>query len=94
MNVRVEYTGQLPSVLGRATDTVVLPSAANLATLLEHLAATGPTVLQAHLRSADGTWRSSLLIGVNGTAHSARLAEAVPLNEGDVVTLLPPIGGG
>lgn len=94
MNVHVEYTGQLPTVIGRAHEVVLLPDGATLAALLEHLAAWGSASLQTHLRSDDGRWRTSLLIAVNGCAHSARLAETVLLNDGDVVTLLPPIGGG
>lgn len=94
MNIRVEYTGQLPAVLGRAQEAVLLPDGATLIALLEHLSAHGPASLRSHLRSDDGHWRASLLIAVNGRAHSARLAETVSLTDGDLVTLLPPIGGG
>lgn len=94
MNVRVEYTGPLPSSLGRTMDSVTLPAEATVATLLEHLETQGGDTLRAHLRSGGGHWQPSLLVAVNGFAHSARLAETVSLKDGDVVTLLPPIGGG
>lgn len=94
MNIRLEYTGQLQSLLGRATDTILLPAEATIATLLEHLATQGSDPFRTHLRSHSGHWQPSLLVAVNGVAHSARLAETVTLNDGDVVTLLPPIGGG
>lgn len=94
MNVRVEYTGQLQSALGRTMDHVPLPAESTVATLLEHLATHGNDLFRTHLCSHVGHWQPSLLVAVNGVAHSARLAETVTLNDGDVVTLLPPIGGG
>ncbi len=94
MNVSVEYTGQLQSALGRAMDRLVLPAEATIAVLLEHLESLGGDTLRLHLRAGGGHWQPSLLVAVNGCAHSARLAETVSLREGDVVTLLPPIGGG
>jgi molybdopterin converting factor small subunit len=47
-----------------------------------------------YLIAPGGGLQPSLLVAVNNRAISTREALAVPINSGDVVTLLPPIAGG
>jgi molybdopterin converting factor small subunit len=46
------------------------------------------------LLNEAGQAQSSLLMVVNDAAVSAREAASLPLKDGDVVLLLPPIAGG
>jgi molybdopterin converting factor small subunit len=93
MKLRVQYTAQLRTAVGRAADEVELPDGSSLAALVHHLAEkladAGP-----HLTTADGQIHRSLLVVVNDAAVTARDAATAYLREGDVVTLLPPIAGG
>ena len=93
MNVRVQYTAQLRTTVGRSEDEVELPEGSSLATLVGHLAERldGANL---HLISADGQIHRSLLAVVNDSAVTARDAARVALRSGDTVILLPPIAGG
>lgn len=94
MRLHVEYTGQLQAALGRAAEDVHLPPGATIAALLENLEQREQLRAGSHIRAATGVWQAGLLVGLNGTALAARQAASIALNDGDVVTLLPPIGGG
>ena len=94
MKLRVQYTAQLRSLIGRLEEEVELPEGSSLAALLDHLAVRlgeGPAV---HLRTAGGQIARNLLVVVNDSAKSAHEASATMLQPGDVVLLLPPIAGG
>jgi molybdopterin converting factor small subunit len=93
MKLRVQYSAQLRSAIGRTEDEVEQPEGSSLEALIHHLAAAcegaGP-----HLISADGQVHRSLLIVVNESPVAARNAAAIILRAGDIVALLPPIAGG
>jgi molybdopterin converting factor small subunit len=93
MRIRVQFTAQLRTAVGRTADEVELPDGSSLAVLVRHLAenleGAGP-----HLVSADGQIHRSLLVVVNDSAVTVRDAAAAALRDGDAVTLLPPIAGG
>jgi MoaD family protein len=93
MKVRVQYTAQLRTALGRPEDEVELREGSNLAELLEHLTVKLDGAA-AHLVSADGRIHRSLLVVVNDAALPSHDASNTRLRSGDVVTLLPPIAGG
>jgi len=94
MRLRVEYTAQLRSVLGRSAEEIDMPAGSSLAELLAHLAAVVCREAAPHLLTDAGKLQSSLLIAVNKAAVSARDAANVSIRSGDVVALLPPIAGG
>jgi sulfur-carrier protein len=93
MRLRVEYTAQLRTVLGRSEEEIDLPEGSSLAELLVHLASVVCREAAPHLLTAAGM-QSSLLVAVNKAAVPAREAGGVSIQAGDVVTLLPPIAGG
>lgn len=93
MKLRVKYTAQLRTAIDRAEEVVELPAESRVTELLAHLAGLHQAG-QPHLQCASGDVPAGLLIVVNESAVSARDASSVRLNEGDVVTLLPPIAGG
>lgn len=94
MRLRVQYTAQLRTVVGRAEEEIELPEGSNLAELLAHVASEMGRDAAGYLIAPGGGLQPSLLVAVNNRAISTREALAVPINNGDVVTLLPPIAGG
>lgn len=94
MKLRVQYTAQLRSAVGRPHDEIELPEGSSLAALLKHLASNLDEAAAAHVIAPSGGFRPSLLIVVNDSAASIHAAAATELKHGDVVLLLPPIAGG
>ena len=93
MKLRVQYTAQLRTAVGRAEEDVELPEGSTLSELLAHLATRGRDVA-VHLVTDVGAAQPSLLMAVNSAAVPAHAAAATPIKCGDVVTLMPPIAGG
>jgi MoaD family protein len=93
MKLRVQYTAQLRSAIGRPEAEIELPEGSSVAMLLGHLAKNFDGTAS-HLLSADGQPHRSLLIVVNDAALATHDAPNTVLRCGDVVTLLPPIAGG
>ncbi len=94
MRLRVQYTAQLRTVVGRTDDDIELAEGSNLAEVLVHLASVLHREAAPFLLTAGGELQPSLLVAVNKTAFSACDARGVLVSAGDVVTLLPPIAGG
>ena len=94
MRLRVQYTAQLRTVVGRAEEEINLPEGSNLAELLMYLASETRREAAEYLLDSGGGLQPSLLVAVNNRAISACEARAVTMNTGDIVTLLPPIAGG
>ncbi len=98
MTLRVEYTGQLRSAIGRSEDRVELPDGATVAALLVHLAEQVSVAARAHLvhqsGQQSGQIQRSLLVAVNGLALAGGQSASVVLQHNDCVVLYPPIGGG
>ena len=93
MKVRVCYTAQLRTALGRTEEEVELPSGSSLQALLVHLAERHPAAA-AHLLAEPGRPRPSLLCAIKDAAIPIQHAAVTILNPNDIVTLLPPIAGG
>jgi len=94
MKIRVQYTGQLRSAIGRAEDDLELPEFATLPHLLRDLAARLGEGAASHLATAAGDVPCGLLIVRNGTAIASSEAGKTVLTCGDTIALLPPIAGG
>ncbi|HUE75043.1 MAG TPA: MoaD/ThiS family protein [Pirellulaceae bacterium] len=94
MNVRVGYSAQLRTSIGRAEEDVELEAGSTLAALIEYLAARLDDAGKGHLVTPEGQIRASLLIVVNEAVTAADAAKSTILKSGDVVLLLPPIAGG
>ncbi|MGE0756979.1 MAG: MoaD/ThiS family protein [Pirellulaceae bacterium] len=94
MRLRVQYTGQLRTVIGHTEEHVDLPEGSDLTILLSHLASRHGEGTRPHLLAANGGVQPGLMVVVNGRAHSARDAESRVLNAEDTVLLMPPIAGG
>jgi len=94
MRLRVQYTAQLRTVVGRPEEEIELPEGSNLAELLAHIASEMCREAARYLLAPGGGLQPSLLVAVNNRAISTCEARAVSINSGDVVMLLPPIAGG
>jgi molybdopterin synthase sulfur carrier subunit len=94
MKLRVRYTAQMRTVVGRSEDEIELPEGSSLAHLLIHLAQQLGHEAHCHLLSGGGEAHCSLLIVVNDSAVASHQTSTTALHPGDVVTLLPPIAGG
>jgi molybdopterin synthase sulfur carrier subunit len=94
MKVRVQYTAQLRTAIGRSEEEAELPDGSTLAGLLSHLAARHNHVATCHLFTPTGQKQKSLLVVVNESAVTAHQSDSIILRAGDVVALLPPIAGG
>lgn len=94
MKLRVQYSAQLRTAVGRPHDELDLPDGSSLAALLDHLADSLDEAASAHLFVPGGGFRPGLLIVVNDLAAPVHAAATTKLRHGDVVLLLPPIAGG
>jgi MoaD family protein len=93
MKLRVQYTAQLRTAVGRPEDEVDLPVGSNLAGLIDQLSQRLDGVAS-RLIAPAGRLDRNLLVVVNGHAIAWPDALATELQDGDVVLLLPPIAGG
>lgn len=94
VHLRVQYTGQLRTVAGCGEEQIELPDGSSVADLLTHLAGTVRREAAPYLLTAAGQLQPSLLVAVNNGAVTTSDAGNVRVQPGDVVTLMPPIGGG
>jgi molybdopterin synthase sulfur carrier subunit len=93
MRIRVQFTAQLRTAIGRPSLELELPEGSSVAELIESLAARFAEA-KSHLLTADGQPHRSLLIVVNDAAVCSVNAVQTQLRPGDAVTLMPPIAGG
>jgi molybdopterin converting factor small subunit len=94
MKIRVQYTGQLRTAIGRSEDVVELPTASTLASLLSHLAGQHGNDARTHFVTGNDEARQCLLLVVNDEAKSPSDAATTVLQPDSIVVLLPPIAGG
>jgi sulfur-carrier protein len=93
MKVRVQYTGQLRTAVGRSEEEIELPDAVTLHGLLQHLADRHQE-MSPHLLAGSGRLQPSLLVVIDEAAVPVAMASIKHLKPGDVITLMPPIAGG
>lgn len=94
MPIRIQYTAQLRTALGRNGDEVAAADGATLADVLATLAAGDDRRAAPFLLTPSGEVQPSLLLTVNGSAVAPREARGLVLRPNDEVVLLPPIAGG
>lgn len=94
MRLRVQFTAQLRTAVGRAEEEVDLPEGSNLEGLLVHVATELCRETAGYLLTPGGGLQPSLIVSVNNRAISTHEARATLIRSGDVVMLLPPIAGG
>ncbi len=93
MRVLVEMYFPFRSEIGGGPVELELPEGGDVAAALAALVARHP-VLRERLYDRQGQVHRHIAALVNGTAVQYRQGLATPLRDGDVLTLLPPVGGG
>jgi molybdopterin converting factor small subunit len=92
MQVNVRVSGQLRAALGAASIELTIGAGSSAADAVRQLADGRDAAVRAALLRDDGEIQPTLVIAVGSdqVADAATLA----LQEGDTVTILPPISGG
>lgn len=94
--ITVQFTGALRQVAGRAEAALPLPASGKLADVLEELESLYPGILGS---SAEIQWRhgaTHVMAAVNGRVVDQGRGDIsdASVADGDVVTLIAPLGGG
>ncbi len=92
MKVRVHYTTQLKTAVGRTTDEVELGDTATLGTLLEQLTRRHGGEFRDMILDGSGRLLPSVLVCIGDAQTEPDIRTR--LNEGDDITLLSAISGG
>lgn len=92
MYVTVKYWGQIKNAAGRASESVEVVEECTAQELVKRLAEERGEPLRGHLMDDEGRPRASLLLVVGDEQVSWDTPRK--LEDGDLVTLLPPISGG
>jgi molybdopterin converting factor small subunit len=94
MRIRVQYTAQLRTVIGRAEEELEFAAGVSLAEVIVQLASDRRREAASFLLTPRGDLQPSLLLALNRTAVSPADAGATPLHSGDELMLMSPIAGG
>jgi len=92
MRVQVRYMAQLRSAAGLAGESVELDGPRSAFDLMAYVAMRHGEALRRLLLGGDGRPQPAILVFVGDAQVTPE--DAVPLKEGDVVTLLSPVAGG
>ncbi len=94
MEVEVKYYAMLRDATGRKTEEVELPEGSNVLDLLKRLTDLYGDAFRSHIYDGEGQLKLFLSYMLNGVnIHSLRSFET-ELKDGDVLSMLPPVGGG
>lgn len=94
MSIRVCYLAQARKVAGRSEDSVPWRDGLTLGGALDDLADARGDALRQFLFRPDGRLQPTLLMTINDQPVPRGSATALMLNDGDTVTLIPPVAGG
>ena len=92
MKVTVNYWAQVKNAAGKASEEVDLVEPCSVQELVSRLAAANGDPLKSFLLDDSGSPRTNLLLIV-GDRH-VNWDDSCRVQDGDVVTILPPISGG
>jgi MoaD family protein len=94
MKVTVRSFANIKDVLGAPEITAELPQAATLADLLRLLSGTYGPAFDRQVKDQTSGELVPFLILVNGATYRSVADMSVPVQDGDVVTLMIPFDGG
>ncbi|HID23939.1 MAG TPA: MoaD/ThiS family protein [Planctomycetaceae bacterium] len=92
MKVKVEYAAQLKRAAGVSSEEFELTGPCSLGELLDRIVQRHGEAVRQALLDQDGRLHPSMLVFVG--EDQVRRDQTRPLQDGDVVTFLPPISGG
>ncbi|QAA77368.1 MAG: hypothetical protein BIP78_1604 [Candidatus Bipolaricaulis sibiricus] len=93
MKVEVHVLFPFRAEIGEGPVSLDLPSGADIAAAVGALVERYPH-LRGRIYGSDGRIGRHVSALVNGTSIQFKQGLATPLSHGDVLTLLPPVGGG
>ena len=94
MEVEVRYYAMLREAAGKRREEVVLPEGSSFGDLMGIVVEKYGPVFRTYVFDDEGRERDYLSFMVNGVSVHSREGFDTPLADGDVVAVLPPIGGG
>lgn len=89
--IRISFFGNLRKIVG---DQVIQVDAENLYEALVKLSSKYGDKIKNILIFEDGRFRAYHIISVNGVNVTNKNAHEITLSDGDIVYILPPVGGG
>ena len=92
MKVTINYTGQLKAAIGAGLEDLEVDIACPLSRLIQEIASQHGDTVKQILLDTDGAVHQALMRVVNDV--QSRPGEEVTLQDGDTITLIPPISGG
>jgi len=94
MNVEVKFFTSLREISGKKVDKVQLQTAITVEALLTLLSGRYGKEFREYIYNKEGKMQEFLSILVNGKNINTLQGFSTELKEGDVVAILPPVGGG
>lgn len=94
MKVEVRFFTSLREITGKKKEEVQLQSTINVEELLTELSKKYGGEFREYLYNEDGNVHNYLSILVNGKSTNALQGLDTELKEGDIIAILPPVGGG
>ncbi len=94
ISVKIKFFTTLREIVGKKEEQIQLPTPAYLETLLEQLSKEHGKDFVNYVYDETGKMRSHLQVLINGKSASTEKGMKTPLNEGDEIAILPPVGGG
>jgi len=92
MHITVEYTAQIRSAAGLSSERYEVQEGSTARTLLPMIADRHGADLSRFLLREDGSPQTTLLAFIAG--RQVHWSQAVPLEDGQTLTLLSPVSGG
>lgn len=94
MRVLTKFFAALREITDKREENLQLPSESTVRDFLNELVKMYGDRLSSYLFDEKGQIREYLSILLNGQALDTSKLESIKLKDGDVIVILPPIGGG
>jgi MoaD family protein len=94
MEVQVRYYAMLREAAGTRREELELPEGSSFGDLMDFVVEKYGPIFRRYVFEDDGRERDYLSFMVNGVSVHSREGFDTPLEDGDVVAILPPVGGG